>query len=190
MRAAVIGAGVQGRSHLPVLGHVLPGVEVRLYDRHPERSAVIADMARATAGIGAAEPATSPREAVEGADVVVTAVSFGPVRQVLTNDWLAPDALVVAVDYATMVSAEVARGAALFLVDERAQFEINRTAGQFDGYPDPAATIGAAILAGTARPPRGRVLFTPLGVGLADVIFGAAILRAAAERGLGTLLPR
>ena len=58
------------------------------------------------------------REAVAGADVVISAASFGPVRQVMTNDWLAPDALVVPVDYATTCAAEVARDAALFLVDE------------------------------------------------------------------------
>ncbi len=70
----------------------------------------------------------------------------------MTNDWLAPDALVVPVDYATYCAAEVAATAALFLVDERGQFLANRDAGQFDGYPDPTATIGEAILAGTARP--------------------------------------
>ena len=188
--AALLGAGVQGLSHVPVLGHVLPGVELRLFDRDPDRSAALAEVARATPGIGAATCAASAREAVEGADVVVTAVSFGPLRQVLTNDWLAIDALVVAVDYATMVAAEVARDAALFLVDERDQFVANRDAGLFDDYPDPAAALGEAILAGTPRPPSGRVLVSHLGVGLADVIFGDAILRAAAERGLGTILPR
>jgi ornithine cyclodeaminase/alanine dehydrogenase-like protein (mu-crystallin family) len=127
---------------------------------------------------------------VEGADVVLTAVSFGPLRQVLTNDWLAPGALVVAVDYATMVAAEVARDAALFLVDERGQFEANRAAGQFEDYPDPAATLGEAIVADMPRPAAGRVLVTPLGVGLADVIFGDAILRAATKQGLGIVLPR
>ena len=64
------------------------------------------------------------------------------------------------------------------------------TSGQFDGYPDPTATLGEAILAGTPRPPTGRVLVTHLGVGLADVIFGAAILRSAAEAGRGVVLPR
>jgi ornithine cyclodeaminase/alanine dehydrogenase-like protein (mu-crystallin family) len=108
----------------------------------------------------------------------------------MPNDWLAPDALVVAVDYAMMAAAEVARDAALFIVDERGQFLANRDAGNFDDYPDPAATLGEAILAGTPRPPGGRVLVTHLGVGLADVIFGDAILRLAAERGIGTLLPR
>ena len=120
----------------------------------------------------------------------MTAASFGPVRQVMTGDWLAADALVVPVDYATYLAAEVARDAALFLVDDRGQFLANRDAGLFDGYPDPTATIGEAILAGTARPAGGRVVVTHLGVGLADVVFGAAIVRRAEALGLGTMLPR
>jgi ornithine cyclodeaminase/alanine dehydrogenase-like protein (mu-crystallin family) len=122
-------------------------------------------------------------------DVVVTAASFGPVRQVMTSDWLAPDALVVPVDYATYCAAEVASGAALFLVDHREQFLANRDAGAFDGYPDPAATIGESILAGTKRPEHGRVVVSHLGVGLADLVFGAAIVQRAVERGLGIVLP-
>ncbi|MGH2407251.1 MAG: NAD(P)-binding domain-containing protein [Candidatus Limnocylindrales bacterium] len=189
-RAAVIGAGVQGHAHLAVLGHVLPGVEVRLFDRHADRLARLVEAARGTAGIAAAGAARSVAEAVNGADVVVTAVSFGPVRQVLGNAMLALDALVVAVDYATMIAAEVARDASLFLVDERSQFEANRSAGAFDGYPDPTATLGEAILAATPRPMAGRVLVTHLGVGLADVIFGDAVLRNATARDLGVVLPR
>ena len=94
----------------------------------------------------------------------------------------------MAVDYATIVAAEVARDAALFLVDERDQFLANRDAGLFDGYPDPGATMGEAILAGTPRPSVARVVVTHLGVGLADVIFGDAILRRATDLGLGTIL--
>jgi ornithine cyclodeaminase/alanine dehydrogenase len=134
--------------------------------------------------------AADAREAVEGADVVVTAASFGPVRQVMTNEWLAPDALVVPVDYATYCAAGVARDAALFLVDHRDQFLANRVAGLFDDYPDPTMTLGEAIVRGVERPATGRVVVTHLGVGLADVVFGSAIVEAAAARGLGTLLPR
>jgi ornithine cyclodeaminase/alanine dehydrogenase-like protein (mu-crystallin family) len=97
-------------------------------------------------------------------------------------------ALVVPVDYATYCSAGVAAGAALFLVDHREQFLANRDAGTFDGYPDPAATLGEAIVAGTERPASGRVVVTHLGVGLADLVFASAILDRAAERGLGTVL--
>ena len=189
LRAALIGAGVQGRSHLAVLGHLLPDVELAVFDRHPERADDLAARARATRGIAAARALPTAREAVADADVVVTAAAFGPVRQVMTNDWLCSDALVVPVDYATYCAAEVARDAALFLVDHREQFLANREAGLFDAYPDPGATIGEAILDGTPRP-SGRVVVSHLGVGLADVVFGDAIVRAAAERGLGTLLPR
>jgi alanine dehydrogenase len=187
-RAALIGAGVQGHSHLAVLGRVLPGASLTLFDRHLERAEALGVAARATEGIGDVTVAADARAAVRDADVVVTAASFGPVRQIMTSDWLAPDALVVPVDYATYLAAQVARDASLFLVDDRGQFLANRDAGLFDGYPDPTATLGEAILAGTGRPETGRVVVTHLGVGLADVIFGAAIVRQAEARGLGTIL--
>ena len=191
-RVAILGAGVQARSHLEVIGTVLPGAEVDVFDRHPERAAELAELAARTEGIGDARAAASARHAVTGADVVVTVASFAPAaeRQVLTADWLGRDALVVAVDYATYVSASVAKDAVLFVVDERGQFLANRDAGNFDGYPDPALTIGEAIIARTPRPEAARVLVTHLGVGLADLVFGAAILRRAAELGLGTTLAR
>jgi ornithine cyclodeaminase/alanine dehydrogenase len=186
---AIVGAGVQGHAHVPVVAHLLPGASIAVHDRHADRADALAAVATATDGIERAIVAGSPRDAVVGADVVITAVSFGPVRQVMVADWLAPDALVVAVDYATMVAADVARDASLFIVDERGQFLANRAVGAFDGYPDPVHTLGEAIIAGTPRPPSGRVLVTHLGVGLADVIFGHAILRRATEAGLGLILP-
>ncbi len=190
-RAAVIGAGAQGHSHLEVIGHVLTGVHLTVYDRHPERAEVLATAARATPGIAAAGTASSAREATIDADVVITVASFtGPAqRQSMTRDWLTPDALVVPVDYATMCAAEVAIDAGLFLVDDRGQFLANRDAGQFDGYPDPTATLGEAILARTPRPESGRIVVTHLGVGLADVIFADAIMRRAAAAGRRLTLP-
>jgi ornithine cyclodeaminase/alanine dehydrogenase-like protein (mu-crystallin family) len=189
-RAALIGAGVQGRSHLAVLGGLLPAVSLTLFDRHPERAAALADVARETDGIGEVTVAPDARSAVHDADVVITAASFGPIRQVMTPDWLPPEALVVPIDYATYCAAAVAGTAALFLVDDRGQFLANRDSGLFDAYPDPTATLGEALLAGTTRPPAGRVVATHLGVGLADVVFGAAILARAEALGLGVVLPR
>ena len=191
VNVALIGAGVQGRAHVPVIAAVLPGANLHLHDRHPERTAALADDAGAIAGIGSVVVHDTPRAAVDGADVVITAASFAPPaeRQVMTNDWLRPDATIVPVDYATFCAAEVARDAALFLVDEREQFLANRDAGNFDDYPDPGATIGEAILANTTRP-EGRVVVTHLGVGLADVIFADAIVKAAIAAGRGTTLRR
>jgi len=190
-RAAILGAGVQGRSHLAVVGHLLPGVELTVFDRHPERAAALATEAGHVLGIGPVRVAAEAIEASRSADVLITAASFAAPtdRQVLTGDWLDRDVLVVAVDYATYVSAEVARTAAIFLTDQRQQFLANRDAGAFDGYPDPAATLGEAILGRTPRPDHGRVVVSHLGVGLADLVFGDAILRRAEAAGLGTILP-
>src|SRR5262245_39805392 len=68
---ALVGAGVQGHAHLPVVGAVLPGATLHLFDRHPERAASLAEEARATAGIGDAVVHASAREAVEAANVVI-----------------------------------------------------------------------------------------------------------------------
>jgi ornithine cyclodeaminase/alanine dehydrogenase len=188
---AVIGAGVQGRSHLPVFGGVLPGCTLHVFDRSTERTAALADLARSTTGIADVVIHADARSAVEAGDVVFTAASFGPKeeRQSMTNAWLRPGATVVPIDYATYCNAEVAREAELFLVDQREQFLANRDAGNFDGFPDPTATLGEAILAGTGRP-AGRVVVCHLGVGLADLVFADAIVRAAVAAGLGTVLPR
>ena len=107
-----------------MVGHLLPGVELTIYDRHPDRARALADDAGNVAGIGRAGAATTARDATSSADVVVTAASFAPAaeRQTLTTDWLGPETLVVAVDYATYVSASVATAAALFLTDQREQF--------------------------------------------------------------------
>ena len=189
-RAAIIGAGVQGHSHLEVLGQVMPGVELAIFDTDHARSEALTVAASTTPGIALAQSVSKARDATTDADIVITAASFTTPdhRQAMTNDWLTPSALVVPIDYATMCAAEVARDATLFLVDERGQFVANRDAGQFDDYPDPAATLGEAILAGTPRPPTGRVVVTHLGVGLADVVFADAIVRRAEADGLGTIL--
>ena len=188
LRVGLVGAGVQAHSHLPVIAHLLPGAALAVFTRRTEQAEEVAQAARAQ-GLGPVRLASSPEDAVNGADVVLTVASFGPVRQVMPPEWLTPDALVVPVDYATYVSAAVARDADLFLVDERGQFEANRAAGLFDDYPDPHATIGEALERGLARP-AGRVVVTHLGVGLADLVFADAILDAAAAAGIGTILPR
>ena len=187
-RVGLVGAGVQAHSHLPVIAHLVPGASLRVFARRREQAEGLAEAARA-AGLTDVVLAASAEAAVSGADIVVTVASFGPVRQVMTPSWLTPDALVVPVDYATYASAAVARDADLFLVDDRGTFEANRAAGLFDDYPDPHATIGEALARRMPRP-AGRVVVTHLGVGLADLVFADAVLAAAANAGLGTILPR
>ena len=201
-RVALLGAGAQARSHLPVIGNLLPGAQVRITDVDSDRAATLAKEATSVEGIGAAQSVASVPEAVESADVVISVVSFGPDRQTLDPGWLEPDALFIAVDYDMQAPAALA-SEAFFVVDERDQFLAARSGATFAGYPDPDATIGE-LLRGevAARPgsggdrnsgsgrPAGRVLVTHLGVGLADVVFASAILARAEKLGLGRLLPR
>ena len=188
----VLGAGAQARSHLPVIGLLLPSAQVRITDIDSNLAAALAAEATAVEGIGAAQSVSGVREAVESADVVISVVSFGPERQSLNPDWLTPDVLFIAIDYDMQAPAALAREV-YFVVDEREQFLAARSGATFAGYPDPDATIGELLQGdrGNAHGrPTGRVLVTHLGVGLADVVFASAILARAEKLGLGRLLPR
>jgi ornithine cyclodeaminase/alanine dehydrogenase-like protein (mu-crystallin family) len=188
---AIIGAGVQARSHLPVVAHLLPGVAVTVCDRYLERADALAAEVRSGehGHLGEVRTTTDPVAAIDGASLVLTLASFGPDRQSVPAEAFDADATIVAVDYDMCVPAAVAESAALFLTDDRAQLLANRTPTQFVGYPESATMMGEAITSGIVRPD-GQVLVTHLGVGLADVVFGAAILETATERGIGTILER
>ncbi len=194
-RVAILGAGAQARSHLPVIGHVLPGAVVRLTDVDEARAAELAHEASTTDGIASAEAVATVREAVDSADVVVSVVSFGPDRQTLDPAWLGPETIFVAVDYDMQAPAALARES-LFVVDDREQFLATRSGPTFAGYPDPDATLGELLRGDAPAPsaapsrPAGRVLVSHLGVGLADVVFASAILARAEQLGLGLILPR
>jgi ornithine cyclodeaminase/alanine dehydrogenase-like protein (mu-crystallin family) len=188
-RIAILGAGVQARAHLPVLALLAPGAALTVTDTDSERAAALAAEAASTPGIGSAATVPSVREAVSGASVVISVVSFGPNRQTLDPSWLTDEALFVAVDYDMQAPAQLARDAR-FVVDDRAQFLATRNASTFRDYPDPDATIGEMIRDESGRAKTGRVLVSHLGVGLADVVFADAILRRARDLGLGRVLPR
>jgi alanine dehydrogenase len=196
-RVAVLGAGAQARSHIPVIGHLLPGATLRLTDIEATRALALAGETSSTEGAGSVQAVSSVREAVESADLVVSVVSFGPNRQALDPAWLGPETLFIAVDYDMQAPAQLAREA-MFVVDDRDQFLATRSGPTFAGYPDPDATLGE-LFRGEARPRAagsvggsggGRVLVSHLGVGLADVVFAAAILARAEQLGLGRILPR
>jgi ornithine cyclodeaminase/alanine dehydrogenase-like protein (mu-crystallin family) len=185
---ALLGAGIQARSHVPVLAHVLPGATIRVHDRHPDRAAEVAGIAWATGAFAAVDTSADAVATVTSADIVVTMFSFGADRQSIPAAAFERSSLVVAVDYDMSVPAAIAAGASAFLVDEPHAFLANRGAGIFRGYPDPGGTIGEAIRE-DRRHPGGRVVVTHLGVGLADVVLGSAVADRASELGLGITLP-
>jgi ornithine cyclodeaminase/alanine dehydrogenase len=188
-QVAILGAGVQARSHVPVLAKVLGDIAVNVFDRHANRAESFASWAVDQAGVTGARAMPSPTDAACDAHVVITAGAISKAQE-MTADWLAPGTLVVAVDFATYVSADLARAAAVFAVDDRAQFLAYRSAGYFEGFPDPTETLGEALERGPQREREGRVVVTHLGVGTADILFANDVMRAAEERRIGSMLQR
>jgi ornithine cyclodeaminase/alanine dehydrogenase-like protein (mu-crystallin family) len=192
-RVAILGAGTQARSHLEVLAALLPDANVCVHDRHPERAAAVAQEADAATGGGSVSAAGSVEEAIDGAQVVITVATLGAEAKRLGPTDVAPGTLVVAVDFATYVSPELAEAAAVFAVDDRSQFLRYRELGYFDAYPDPGPAMGELVegdghaRAGSDERP---VLVTHLGVGLADVVLADAICRRATAAGVGQELER
>jgi len=188
---AILGGGVQAASHLEVVGALLPDARMLIYDRHPERAEGLATAANLRSGRDLARVAETARAATAEADIVITVATLTVDGQVMTASWLRDggERLVVAVDFATYVAAGLANDADEFVVDDREQFLAYRDAGYFDGYPVPSATLGE-LLDGRAGASSANqlTLVTHLGVGLADVVIGAAIAAAAGERGIGQSL--
>jgi alanine dehydrogenase len=177
-RAAVLGAGEQGRFHTRVLAELNPEISLHAWDPHPERIGSLGHGVR---------PADGPREAVNGADVVVTA---GPIvedpESPLGPEWLGPRVLGLPIDFDFYFSREAVASADLFLVDDVGQFEYYRSLGHFQGWPEPAGTVGEA-LSGDASPE--RVVCCNLGIGALDAAFAARVLAEARDRRVGTELP-
>ncbi|MET0773608.1 MAG: hypothetical protein ABWZ82_11020 [Candidatus Limnocylindrales bacterium] len=183
---ALVGAGVQAHAHVEVLRSVLPDAHLRIHDRHAERAAAVAATALSMGSFSSVVTSDTAEAAIRGADVAITMVSFGPERQGLPADAFTTTGLVVTVDYDMCLPGAIAREADRFVVDEVGQFTANRERGIFVGYPDPAGTIGGLL---DAPRPSGQLVVVHLGTGVADLVLGDAILRAAEAHGLGTSLP-
>ena len=86
---ALIGCGVQARSHLQAFADLFPLREIRAYGRGSENRDALCKLAQ-TLGLDA-HPCTSARDAVCGADLVVTSIPLVPkVEPFLDGRWLKP----------------------------------------------------------------------------------------------------
>jgi ornithine cyclodeaminase/alanine dehydrogenase-like protein (mu-crystallin family) len=172
--AALLGCGEQGRYHALVLAALNPSVAIRAYDPDPasvERLPV------------EAEAAADPRDAVRGAEVVITA---GPIVEAptppITADWLADEHLLLPIDFDFYVHADAIAAADLFVVDDVDQFESYRSQGHFGGWRPPDGSTGEALSWGGAP---ARAACVNLGVGALDAAFAGRVLGEAARAGVG-----
>ncbi|HKY30970.1 MAG TPA: ornithine cyclodeaminase family protein [Candidatus Polarisedimenticolia bacterium] len=190
---AVLGCGVQGRSNLKALRCVRPGLrKVRAYDIHPERTeGYISEMSRAYPTVEFLA-APSPREALDGADIVVTA---GPIlrdpRPTIEAAWIKPGAFVCPLDYGSYVKPEVLRKASKFLTDDAPQLLDPRSSCYFPELPPLYGDLGevvAGLKAGRENDAE-RIVCANLGLAIDDVALGAEVLRRARAAGRGVTLP-
>ncbi|HEU4939785.1 MAG TPA: ornithine cyclodeaminase family protein [Vicinamibacterales bacterium] len=192
-RLAIIGTGVQARSHLEAISAVRHLNEVRVWSRSAaNRAAFAREMrARTTATITLA---SSARDAVDAADVIVLATASR--EPVVQSDWIPDGAHVCAVgacrpDQREMDSALVARGR--IFVDSRTgalaeagDIILPIKEGAI-GEQHVAGELGEVVLGRIAgRTSRDEVtIFKSLGMAVEDVAAAHLAYVKAAERGLG-----
>ncbi|MCU0309186.1 MAG: ornithine cyclodeaminase family protein [Thermoleophilia bacterium] len=188
----VLGCGVQGRTHVQALALVLPELaELRAYDIDPARAQAFAGEMAAAHGLAAVAVAT-PREAVGGCDVVVTA---GPILKTphatIKAGWLEPGAFAAAVDYDSHWDPAALAELDKFTTDDTPQLLKVQEGGYFAGIPPIHADLGELV---TGRKPgregaAERTMACNLGLAIDDMAVAPLVVEAAAERGLGVLLP-
>lgn len=188
---ALLGSGVQARTHLEAMRRVRKLRRVRVWSRHPESAAAFA------ASIHDLEMETAPdaRAAVAGADLVCTVTSSR--EPVLLGDMLAPGAHVNAVGssspaYRELDAAAVAR-ARLFVdlrestLAESGDFLRARDEGAVgdDHIQGEIAGLVLGRVAGRSSPDE-ITLFKSLGIAVEDLAAGLHVYRRALAEGRGT----
>ncbi len=181
-----LGAGVQARSHLRVLS-ALGVPEVRVWAR---RRAALDELVRDAAHQAPALtiiPMNSAQAAVREATVVISGLTIGLTQTRLSPSWLAPQALLLPLDYASSVGPDIAEAADMLATDDVVQFQAVRAErAKLGDYPTPTTWTGHAL---TGPRPDGLVVVVNLGSAIGDLLVGDAIATRAADLGLGTVLP-
>lgn len=181
---AFLGAGVQARSHLRVL-EALGHSEVHVWARRREAiDALVSDLATEAPGIRVV--ASPSREAaVRDRDVVITGLSIGLSDMEIPVTWPREDALLLPIDYASSVGAELADSAVVIADDPQQFAAVRAVRGKLDGYPVPSGWTGHQL---HQRRPPGRLVVQNLGTGIADLVVAHAIAELAEASGAGQLV--
>jgi ornithine cyclodeaminase/alanine dehydrogenase-like protein (mu-crystallin family) len=191
---AILGAGVQARSHLAALPKVRPFDHVRIYAPTEAHAQAVVDQARDTDAELSVAP--SAELAVSGADVVVVATSAK--RPVLSREWLSIGAHINAVGASTPTSWEIdvetVAASALFcdsresLRNEAGEFQLALKEEAIPGEEYVRAELGE-VLTGAAsgrRDDTELTLFRSLGLAVEDLAAAEHAVAVARTSGIGT----
>jgi ornithine cyclodeaminase len=191
---AIIGAGVQARTHLTALAAVRAIKHVRVAARNIEHARQFASEMQAKFAFPI-ESVGSNEEAVRGADLIVTATSS--LEPVIDKDWISPGAHVNAIGTHSPNSREIdgATMAAARIFTDRRESALNE-AGDYllaakEGLVTPESILGelGEVLTG-AKPGRTSsteiTLFKSLGLAIEDVVSADYLYQKAKSQNAGT----
>jgi ornithine cyclodeaminase/alanine dehydrogenase-like protein (mu-crystallin family) len=192
---AVLGAGVQGRSHLHAMAAARPFAQARIWSRDVEQARRLADSISLPFPL---EVVASAEEAVRGADVVVTATAAP--EPVVRREWVGDGTHINAVGACFPHTRELdgaTVAASTLIVDRRESAE--NEAGDYllalqegaIGSDHIAAELGEVL---TGDHP-GRTsddeitLFKSLGIAIEDLAAADHVVRKARVQGVGAEVP-
>jgi ornithine cyclodeaminase/alanine dehydrogenase-like protein (mu-crystallin family) len=187
----ILGCGVQGRTNVQALQVLFPLERVMAYD-------VSAEVGRRYVGEVSERfdlevvAVSSPRAAVAGCDIVVTA---GPIlkapHRTIQAGWLEEGAFGSLVDFDSYWHPQAMKEVAKFCTDDIAQLRHYQQVGYFQEIPPVYADLGEIVTGQKAgrETPEERTLTANLGLALDDMAVAPLIYQRAVERGIGTWLP-
>jgi ornithine cyclodeaminase/alanine dehydrogenase-like protein (mu-crystallin family) len=182
---AILGTGVQARSHARAFAGIREWDEIRVAGRDAAKAEALADELDLTA-------APSFEAAVRGADVVAAATHAA--QPVVLADWVAPGAHVGSVGYAAPggfeLDRELVRRADVLAVEARESAFAPPPAGALElaGIERETAVELGELVAGTRAgrtSPEQITVYKSVGVAVQDLAAAALVLAAARERGAG-----
>jgi ornithine cyclodeaminase/alanine dehydrogenase-like protein (mu-crystallin family) len=189
---AIVGTGVQGRAHAHALAATRPLSGIRITGRDPARARQVAAELAGALDVPVTAAGSVP-EAVEGADIVVTATSSS--QPVLRREWLAAgthvNAVGACVPQAREIDTATMAEAALF-ADSRES--VSNEAGDYllaarEGADNPVRAELGELLTGTA-PGRAAAdeitVFESLGLAAEDLAAAGYLYEKATRLGAGT----
>ncbi|HEY73820.1 MAG: ornithine cyclodeaminase family protein [Chloroflexi bacterium] len=187
----VLGCGVQGRTNVEALNVLFPLKRVMAYDVDAEVVRRYADDIADRFGLEVT-PVATPREAVTGCDMIVTA---GPILKVphrtIQAGWMDEGAFASLVDFDSYWHPDAMKETAKFCTDDVPQLHHYEQVGYFQNIPPLHADLGE-LVAGQ-KPGREtateRTMTANLGLAMDDMATAPLIYQRAVEKGIGAWLP-
>jgi ornithine cyclodeaminase/alanine dehydrogenase len=189
--AGVLGCGVQGRTNVEALNVLFPLKQVMAYDTDPTAVERYAKEIRQRFNLEV-RPVSTPREAVSGCDIVVTA---GPILKkphaTIQSGWMDAGAFASLVDFDSYWHPKAMQEADKFCTDDTAQLLHYQQVGYFQNIPALHADLGElATGSKTGRESAEEKTFTAnLGLAIDDMAVAPLIYQRALDKGIGTWLP-